>query len=207
MAAIMLQTIPSFYTNVSENSFFISANAYEKKTLFEKTTVSPITTIRRVFYPFVNIIYYYMETFKSYWWTWTHFASPINTWTVCIHYSSIDSAKKFLQRVNKCLITCNKQLTLIPKQGSWQNSEHCKKRPLRRRFKKHLFSSFQKTKTTQTSGSVFAERIEKVKKIKFELEFLKIVGCFLDGHGNYGSISVSFRMKTLKQTRFFVTVN
>ena len=39
-----------------------------------------------------------------------------------------------------------------------------KKRLLRKKFKKPLFSSFQKTKTTQTSGSVFAERIEKVEK-------------------------------------------
>ena len=30
MAAIMLQTIPSFYTKLSEKSLFISANTYEK---------------------------------------------------------------------------------------------------------------------------------------------------------------------------------
>ena len=41
-----------------------------------------------------------------------------------------------------------------------------KKRILRKNYKKQLFSSFQKTKTTLTSGSVFAERIEKVKKTK-----------------------------------------
>ena len=29
------------------------------------------------------------------------------------------------------------------------------------------------------SGSVFAERIEKVKETKFELELIKIVDCFL----------------------------
>ena len=37
-----------------------------KNTLFVKTTASPIKTTRRVFYPLVNIIYYYLETFKSY---------------------------------------------------------------------------------------------------------------------------------------------
>ena len=47
-----------------------------------------------------------------------------------------------------------------------------KKRLLRKKFKKHLFSSFQKTKSTQTSGSVFADRIEHVKKIKFKLELI-----------------------------------
>ena len=72
-----------------------------------------------------------------------------------------------------------------------------KKKLLRRKYKKHLFSSFQKIKTTQTSGSVFAERIEKVKKTKFELDLIKIVDCFLDGHDNYDTNLVSFKVKTL----------
>ena len=39
-----------------------------------------------------------------------------------------------------------------------------KKRFLRKKNKKLLLSSLQKTKSTQTSGSVFADRIEQVKK-------------------------------------------
>ena len=58
-------------------------------------------------------------------------------------------------------------------------------------------SALQKNKSTQTSGSVFAERIEKVEKTSFELELIKIVDCFLDGHGNYDSNLVSFRIKSL----------
>ena len=58
---------------------------------------------------------------------------------------------------------------------------------LMKKFKNHFFSSFQKTKTTKTSGSVFAERIESVKTTKFELELIKIVNCVPDGHGNYDS--------------------
>ena len=57
MAAIMLQTIPSFYAKISEKSLFVSEK-HMKNTLFVKTTASPITTIRRVFYPFVNITLY-----------------------------------------------------------------------------------------------------------------------------------------------------
>ena len=72
-----------------------------------------------------------------------------------------------------------------------------KKRLLRKKYKKHLFSSFRKTKTTQTSGSVFAERIEKVEKTKFEFEIIKTVDCFLDGHGNFDSKLVSFKIKSL----------
>ena len=58
-------------------------------------------------------------------------------------------------------------------------------------------SALQKNKSTQTSGSVFAERIEKVKKNKFRLELIKSVDCFLDGHGNYDSNLVSLKIKSL----------
>ena len=72
-----------------------------------------------------------------------------------------------------------------------------KKRLLRKKFKQRFMSALQKNKSTQTSGSVFEERIEKVKKTRFELELIKIVDCFLDGHGNYDSNLVSFRIKSL----------
>ena len=72
-----------------------------------------------------------------------------------------------------------------------------KNRLLRRKYKKHLFSSFQKTKTTQISGSVFAERIEKFKPTKFELQLMKNVDCFLDGHGNFDGTFSSFKIKSL----------
>ena len=68
---------------------------------------------------------------------------------------------------------------------------------LRKKFKKKLFKSSQKKKTTQTSGSVLAKRIKKVKKTIFELELMKIVDCFLDGHGDYGSNLVTFGIKSL----------
>ena len=58
-------------------------------------------------------------------------------------------------------------------------------------------SALQKIKSRQTSGSVFAERIEKVKKTKFELELMKFVHCFLDGLGNYDSNLKSFKIKSL----------
>ena len=44
---------------------------------------------------------------------------------------------------------------------------------------------------------MFAERIQKVEKTKFELALVKIVDCFRDGHGNYDSNLVSFRIKFL----------
>ena len=79
-----------------------------------------------------------------------------------------------------------------------------KKRLSRKKFKKHLFSSFQKTKPTETGGSVFAERTGKAKKTKFKLDLIEIVGCFSDGHGKYDSNLVSFKKNLYKLTFFKV---
>ena len=106
--------------------------------------------------------------------------------------------EKFLQRVDNCLITCNEQLTLITEKREWTECRALQKKRLsRKKYKKLLFSSFQKTKTSQTNGSVFAERIEQVKKTKLELDLIKTVDCFLDGHGNYDSNLECFKKKSL----------
>ena len=72
-----------------------------------------------------------------------------------------------------------------------------KKRLLTKKFKQHFMSALQKNKSTQTSSSVFAERSEKARKTKFELDIMKFVDCFLDGHGYYDSNLVSFKIKSL----------
>ena len=106
--------------------------------------------------------------------------------------------ERLLQRVDKCLMTCNEQLTLIAETTEWTECRALQKRDsCGKKFKKHLFSSFQKTKSTQTAGSVFAERIEKVKKTKFVLDSIEIVDCSLDGPGNFDSNFVSFKIKSL----------
>ena len=62
-----------------------------------------------------------------------------------------------------------------------------RKRLLRKKYKKHLLNTFQKTKSTQTIGSVFADGNEQVENTKTELELIKIVDCFLDSQGNFTS--------------------
>ena len=89
---------------------------------------------------------------------------------------------------------------------------NAKKRLLRKKYKKHLLSSLQKTKSTQTSGSVFADRSEQVKKIEFELKLIQNVDCFLAGHSNYTSKLVSLKKILCKLVIFwnpqrFVKVN
>ena len=49
---------------------------------------------------------------------------------------------------------------------------------------------------------MFADRIERAEKTEFELELIKIVHCFLDGHGKYTSNLVSFKIKFLNSNHF-----
>ena len=49
---------------------------------------------------------------------------------------------------------------------------------------------------------MFAERIGKVKKTKIELELIKHVDCFLDGHGNCDSNLVSLKKIFVNQPIF-----
>ena len=72
-----------------------------------------------------------------------------------------------------------------------------KKRILRKKYKTHLLSSFQKYKSTQTSGSLLADRIQQVTKTNFDLELIKNAVCFLDGRGKFTGNLVSFEMKSL----------
>ena len=127
-----------------------------------------------------------------------HSVSTTNTWTACIHFSSTASVAKLSSRVDNSLIICRGQFISTSKTEEWTECPASrKKRFLRKKYKKHLLSSYQKTKSRQTSGSVFTDRIEKVKKTKFELELIKNVDCFLDGHGKYTSNLISFKIKSL----------
>ena len=147
-----------------------------------------------------NFTLYYFEALKSFWRIWIHFASPISTGTVCIHFSSIDPVGKLLQRVDKCLITCNEELTLLTQTREWTECWALQGRDFCEKSSKSICSTpFIRQKTTQTSGSVFAERIEKIKETKFELYVFKSVDCSLDGHGNYDSNLLVFKTKSFNK--------
>ena len=81
--------------------------------------------------------------------------------------------------------------------GVRRTHSNAEKRLLKKKYKKHLLNSFQKTKSTRTSRSVFADRIQQIKKTEVELELIKSVDCSLGGHGIYTSNLVSFKIKSL----------
>ena len=118
-----------------------------------------------------------------------------NTCTVCMRFSSADSVSKMLSRVDNSLISCRRQLLSTTKTVERTESAASRKDDSwGKSKKKYSLSSYQKTKSTPTSWAVFADRIEQVRKTKYELELIKFVYYVLHGHGNCTSRLVSFKI-------------
>ena len=193
----MLQSIPSFHTKNSEKKLFIPANKYEKYIVCKdyciahhdnKTYFLPACKYHIIPLGNVEELLMKLDTF-------------------CFTYQHVDClytlfkyrfSGKFFPKSGQVFDNVQRKVDSNHRnKGVDRMPRIAKKRLLQEKYKKDLFSSFQKTKTTQTSGSLFAEKIEIVRKTKFELELIKIVDCFLDGHGNYVSNLVSSKIKSL----------
>ena len=197
MAAIMLQAKPSFNAKFSEKSFFISASTYEKFIVCKDYCIAhhdnkmcflPSCKYHILLHGNVEELLKKLDTFCF---TYQHVDCLYTLFKYRFSGKVIAKSGQVFDNVQRAVDFNhrNKEVDRMP--------SIARKRLLRKKYKKHLFSSFQKTQTTQTNGSVFAERIEKVKKTKFELELIKIVDCFVDGHGNFDSNLVTFKIKSL----------
>ena len=193
----MLQSIPSFYEKNSEKSLFLSANTYENYNVCkdyciahhnDKTCFLPACKYHIVLLGNVQELLKKLDTFCFNYQhvdcLYTLFKYPFSGKVIAKSGQVFDNLQRAVDFNHR-----NKGVDRMPSSA--------KKRLLRKKYKRHLFSSFQKTQTTQNSSSVFAERIEKVKKTEFEFELIKIVDCFLDGHGNFDSNLVSFKTESL----------
>ena len=192
MATIMLQRILSFYTKISEKSFFTSAKTYKKFIVCtryciahhdNKTCFLPACIYHIILLGNVEELLKKLDIFRF---TYQHVDCLYTLFKYRFSGKVIAKSGQVFDNVQRPVDFNHRN------KGTDRMPSIAKKRLLRKMFRKDLFSSFQKTKTTPTSGSVFAERIEKVKKTKFELELIKFVDCFLDGHGNYDSNLESF---------------
>ena len=199
MAVNMLQAIPSFYENFSEKSLFFSARTYEKYIVRkeysvthhdDKTCSLPACKYHNILLVGAEELLHKMDTF-------------------CFTYQHVDclytlfkyrSSKKFISKSGNVFDNVQRAISFNQRNRGVDKIKMpiiAKKRLLRKKFKQHFMSALQKNKSTQTSGSVFAERIEKAEKTKFELEVSKNVHCFLYGHGSYDSNLVPFEIKSL----------
>ena len=197
MAAVMLQVIPGFYTNYSKNRLFISADTYEEFIVSKEYCIAGHDD-KMCFLPNCRYHIILIGNIKE-------LLQKLDAF--CFNYQHVDCLYTlFKYRFNGKIVIKKGQLFDYLQRAVHFNQQNrgvermpsiAKKRLLRKKYKKHFLSSFQKTKLTQTSGSVFADRTEQVKKTKFELELIKFVDCLLDGHGNYTSNLVSFKIKSL----------
>ena len=106
MIAIMLQTTLRFYTKTSEEGLFISANTYEKYIVCKDYCIAHHND-KTWFLPSCKYHIIQLGNGEELLKKLDNFASPINMWTFCIHYSSTYSVERLLQRVDKCLIRYN----------------------------------------------------------------------------------------------------
>ena len=197
MAAIMLKTFPSFYARISGKNLFISATTYEKNIVCkdycianhnDKTCFLPACKYHIVLIGNVQELLKKLDTFCS---TYQQVDCLYTPFKYRFGGKVIEKSGQVFDNMQRAVDFNHRN------KGVDRMPSIAKKRLLRKKYNKHLFSSFQKTKTTQTSGSVIAERIERGQKTKFEFEPLKVVDCFLDGLRNFDSNLVPFKRKSL----------
>ena len=191
----MLQTKPSFYAKISERNLLISATTYEKYIVCKDYCIAHHNE-KTCFYPRVNIMLCYLEMFQRkkldiFCFTYQHVDCLYTLFKYRFSGKVVAKSGQVFDNVQRAVDFNHRN------KGGDRMPSIAKKRPLRKKYNKHLFSSFQKTKTTQTNGSVFAERSGKVKKTKVEIELIKCVDCFLDGHVSFDSNLVAFEIKSL----------
>ena len=188
---------PIFYAKISEKSLFISATTYENYIVCkdyciahhnEKTCFLPACKYHIVVLGSVQELLKKLDTFCF---PYQHVDCLYTLFKYRFSGKDIAKSGQVFDNVQRAVDFNHRN------KGVDRMPSIAKKRLLRKKYKKHLFSSFQKIKTSQTSFPVFAERIDKVKKTKLELELIKIVVCFLDGLGHFDSNLVSFKIISL----------
>ena len=188
---------PQFLHKISEKSLFVFGITYEKYIVCtdyciahhdDKTCFSPVCKYHIILLENVEELLRKLDTFCF---TYQHVDCRYTLFKYRFSGKIIAKSGQVFDNVQRAVVLNHRN------KGFDRMPSIAKMKPLKKRFEKHFFSSFEKTKTTRTSGSVFAERIEKVKKTKFEFEIIKCVDRFLDGPKKYDKILLSFRLKLL----------
>ena len=197
MAVILLQTIPNIYRKLSEKRLVVSANTYEKYIVCKDYCIAHhddktcFLLVRKNHIILLGNVEKLLKKLDTFCFTYQH--------VDCLYTLFINRfSRKVIGKIGRVFDNVQRAVDFNQRnKGVDRLPSIAKKRLLRKKFKKHLFSSFQKTNTTQTNESMFTERIKKVENTKLELELIKTVECFLDGHGNYDSNLVYFKIKSL----------
>ena len=161
MAAVMLQVILSFYTNYSKNSLFISANIYENYIVSEEYCIARHDD-KMCFLPncryhiiLIRNIKELLQKFDAFCFNYQH-VDCLNTF---FKYRFSDKivlkSGKFFDNLQRA-VHFNQQIRGVDRMASI-----AKKRLLRKKFKKHLLSSFQKTKKSKLVDQCLQTELNK----------------------------------------------
>ena len=142
MAAVMLQVIPSFYTNYSKNSFFISANTYEKFIVSEEYCIARHDDMMC----FLPICRYHIILIGSI----KELLQKVDAF--CFNYQHVDCLYKLFEyRFSDKIVIKSGQIFDKLQRAVHLNQQNrgvdkmpsiAKKRLLRKKYKRHLLSSF-----------------------------------------------------------------
>ena len=180
----MCQAYPTFYSNYNAKSLFISVseNFYEKFIVTQDYCVSDHSS----FCPVENCEFHLvligsslnqiLQRLNKYHFTYQIVGCLYTLYKNRIYFNINSSRGEVFNQLN-CAVEHNLKCRTPEKLPSV-----AKKRLLQKKFKRHYLSSAQKLASTQTLGSVFLERIQKIQDSKYETDFLKIFDCFIDGY-------------------------
>ena len=165
MAAIMLQSIPSFYANIPEKSLFLSATTYEKYIVCkyyciahhkEKTCFLPACKYHIVLLGNVQELLKKLDIF-------------------CFTYQHVDClytpfkyrfSGKVIVKSGQVLITCNEQLTLITETREWTECRALQKRDSRGKSTKYICSApFKRQKQRRPVVQCLQKELKKSKRL------------------------------------------
>ena len=164
----MLPTNYSFYAKISEKSLFASAKTYDKYIFCKERYCIVHHDNRTCFLP--TCIYHILlpgvidelpHKSDSFCFTYQHVNCLYTLFKYPFNGKIISKSGKVFDKVQKAIFFNQRN------RGMDKMPSIAKKRLVRKMFKLLFMSALQKNKSTQTSGSVFAERIEKAKKTKF----------------------------------------
>ena len=160
----MLRVTPSFFTSYSKNSLSISANTYEKNFLSKEYCIARHDD-KMCFLPncrYHNILIGNIKDLLQ------------KLVAFCFNYQHVDClyilfkyhlSGKFVVKSGQLFDNLQRAVHFNQRnRGVVRMPSIAKKRLLRKQYKNHLLSSFQKTKSTQTSRSIIADSLEQVKK-------------------------------------------
>ena len=177
MAAFMLQTISSSYAKISEKSLFISATTFEKYIVCKDNCIAhhddKTCFLPACKYPFI-LLGNVEELLK-------------NLHTFCFTYQHVDClytlfkyrfSGKVIAKSGLVLITWNEQLTLITETREWTECWALKKRDYWGKSSKSIYSAPFRRQKQRRPLAQSLQKIEEVKKTKFELDLIKIANFF-----------------------------